>query len=318
MKTLRSRLLQKKVSNAKSIRIVVLILGVLTACTQPAIALGDYELVLSMTNQGGGRGPRTDYDLSASLIPGAGEVMLSSDYASYPYLPGQLYTPVELQVTAATASVAENGTKQLAATQVMDDATTLPVPAAEVTWQVLSGPISSISVAGVAQAGSVYQNTAASVQGSAAGLNGTLSLTVLETIPDNYGSYAGDGLPDGWQVQTMGLSGTSGGPALDPDGDGLSNLMEYALGLNPVLQSTLPATTVLNSGNMEFTYTRSKTAITGGTQFQVQWSDTLEAASWSGSGVIEQILSDDGTQQQVKATLPAGSGGRRFVRLRVQ
>jgi hypothetical protein len=116
----------------------------------------------------------------------------------------------------------------------------------------------------------------------------------------------------------MGLSGTSGGPALGPDGDGLSNLMEYALGLNPVLQSTLPATTVLNSGNMEFTYTRSKTAITGGTQFQVQWSDTLEAASWSGSGVIEQILSDDGTQQQVKATLPAGSGGRRFVRLRVQ
>ena len=98
----------------------------------------------------------------------------------------------------------------------------------------------------------MYQNTGASVQGSAAGLNGTLSLTVL------------------------------------------------------------------NSGNMEFTYTRSKTAITGGTQFQVQWSDTLEAASWSGSGVSEQILSDDGTQQQVKAPLPAGSGGRRFVRLRVQ
>jgi hypothetical protein len=50
----------------------------------------------------------------------------------------------------------------------------------------------------------------------------------------------------------------------------------------------------------------------------VQWSDTLEAASWNGSGVSEQILSDDGTHQQVKATLPAGSAGRRFVRLRVQ
>jgi hypothetical protein len=296
--------------------VLPLVLGLLAASN--SVNANDYSLITGSFDQGGGRGTSSDYELIGSLTPSTGEVLQSADYTLYPHLPGQLYTPVEMQITAAPATMAENGTKQLAATQVMDDATTLPVPAAEVTWQVLSGPISSISAAGVAQAGIVYQNTAASVQGSAAGLNGTLSLTVLETLPDNYGSYAGDGLPDGWQVQTMGLSGTSGGPALDPDGDGLSNLMEYALGLNPVLQSTLPATTVLNSGNMEFTYTRSKTAITGGTQFQVQWSDTLEAASWSGSGVIEQILSDDGTQQQVKATLPAGSGGRRFVRLRVQ
>jgi hypothetical protein len=33
--------------------------------------------------------------------------------------------------------------------------------------------------------------------------------------------------------------------------------------------------------------------------------------------VAEQVLSDNGTVQQVKATLPAGSLGRRFVRLRV-
>ena len=190
------------------------------------------------------------------------------------------------------------------------------MPASEDSWQVLSGPISSISVAGMAQAGPVYQNTAASLQGSSAGLNGTLNLTVLDTIPDNYGSYAGDHLSDGWQVQTMGLSGNRGGPALDPYGDCLSNLMEYALGLNPVLPSPLPATLVLNSGNMEFTDTRSKTAMTGGTQFQVQWSDDLTI--WFTTGVVEPLLSDDGTQKQVEATLPAGSAGRRFVRLRVQ
>jgi hypothetical protein len=57
--------------------------------------------------------------------------------------------------------------------------------------------------------------------------------------------------------------------------------------------------------------------LTGGTQFQEEWSETLGAASWSGNGVAEEILSDNGTVQQVKASVPAGSQGRRFARLRV-
>lgn len=294
------------------------ICGAVSISAASLFAAGDYNLAFSTASAAGGRGTSLDYEVQASVNQGQGEVQQSADYAVYPHLPGQLYTPVEMQITAAPATITENGTKQLAVTQVMDDATTLPLPAAEVTWQVLSGPVTSISAAGVAQAGSVYENTAASVQGSASGVTGTLNLTVLDSIPDNFGSYAGDGLPDGWQVQNMGLSGTSGGPSLDPDGDGLSNLMEYALGMNPVLQSSLPANAVLNAGNLEYTYTRSKSALTGGIQFQVQWSETLEASSWSGSNVTEQVLSDDGTTQQVKAMLPAGSAGRRFVRLRVQ
>jgi hypothetical protein len=34
--------------------------------------------------------------------------------------------------------------------------------------------------------------------------------------------------------------------------------------------------------------------------------------------VVESLLSENETHQQVKATLPAGSSGRRFVHLRVQ
>jgi hypothetical protein len=43
-----------------------------------------------------------------------------------------------------------------------------------------------------------------------------------------------------------------------------------------------------------------------------------DLTTWFTTGVVESLISDDGTQQQVKATLPAGSGGGRFVRLRVQ
>ena len=69
---------------------------------------------------------------------------------------------------------------------------------------------------------------------------------------------------------------------------------------------------------LEYFYSRSKNAVTIGKLFQVEWSDTLSALSWGSGGVIEEVLSDNGTEQHVKATLPVGSAGRRFVRLRVE
>lgn len=66
---------------------------------------------------------------------------------------------------------------------------------------------------------------------------------------------------------------------------------------------------------MEYRYTRSTAAVSSGTSFQVQWSD--DQVTWATAGVVETMLSDDGTTQQMKATLPAGNT-RRFVRLMVQ
>jgi hypothetical protein len=47
-----------------------------------------------------------------------------------------------------------------------------------VTWSVLSGPITGINAAGIAQASAVSQNTAAALQGVYGGYIGSLSLTV--------------------------------------------------------------------------------------------------------------------------------------------
>jgi hypothetical protein len=230
---------------------------------------------------------------------------------------GQLYEVMSLQLSAAPLTVNETGTRQLAASATLDDGTTLSSLAASVNWSVSSGPLVAVSSGGVVTAGIVYADTAAQVQGAYLGQSAVLDLTVLDTIPDNFGNYAGDGLPDGWQVQYLGVNGTSGGPALDPDFDGIPNALEYALNLDPALTSSLPATFSPSGGGWQYVYTRSKAAVTGGMQFQVEWSETLLAAGWSGSGVTEEILSDNGTVQQVKATIPAGSLGRRFARLRV-
>ncbi|MFO1439955.1 MAG: hypothetical protein U1F81_16650 [Verrucomicrobiaceae bacterium] len=125
-------------------------------------------------------------------------------------------------------------------------------------------------------------------------------------------------LTQGWRQTHFGSTANSGSAAdgADPDGDGLKNLLEYALNLPPNAASRVPAAVQATGGNLEYTYTRGTAAYNGGTTFRVEWSDDL--TTWFTTGVVESLISDDGTQQQVKATLPAGSGGRRFVRLRVQ
>jgi hypothetical protein len=124
---------------------------------------------------------------------------------------------------------------------------------------------------------------------------------------------------ESWRQTYFGTTSNSGNAAdgFDFDRDGLANLLEWATNLNPTTSSTSPAVLAPNGAGLEFTYPRSVTALNAGAVFNVEWSDTLPGGSWSTAGVIQAILSDNGTVQQVKATLPAGSGGKRFVRLRV-
>jgi hypothetical protein len=67
---------------------------------------------------------------------------------------------------------------------------------------------------------------------------------------------------------------------------------------------------------LDFVYTRNKSATD--VTCTVEWSDTL-GNDWSTSNVIQSLVpdSDNGVTQQIKASLPAGSNARRFVRLRV-
>jgi hypothetical protein len=68
---------------------------------------------------------------------------------------------------------------------------------------------------------------------------------------------------------------------------------------------------------LEFTCARSKATLSDGVICTVEWSGTLSAGSWSSAGVTEQILSNNGTVQTVRAAIPAGTVLRRFVRVKV-
>jgi hypothetical protein len=152
----------------------------------------------------------------------------------------------------------------------------------------------------------------------------------LATVPVSHfaGQSAGNSVAisvlsalEQWRQTHFGTMSNTGSAAddADPNRDGIANKLEFYLARNPVAQNlptSLPTAT-RNGTTLEYTYTRSISAMTEVT-YAVEWSDTLAAGSWSSAGVTERVLSNNGTVQQVKASMPAGSNGRRFARLRVQ
>ncbi len=115
-----------------------------------------------------------------------------------------------------------------------------------------------------------------------------------------------------------GISNTNGptvSPQADFDGDGWNNQLEHALGLNPK-QLDAPAWSFTVQGAV-LTYTYTRPRVISDASYAIEWSDTLAPGSWSSTGVTQQIVADNGTQLTIQAAVPAGSVGRRFVRLKV-
>ncbi|MDB6004488.1 MAG: carbohydrate-binding protein, partial [Prosthecobacter sp.] len=120
----------------------------------------------------------------------------------------------------------------------------------------------------------------------------------------------------------------------DPDSDGVTNLEEYALGLDPTVKGKADLTFSFDNGGFAppsnegessspppgeflfFTYNRNKLALAD-VIFQVEWSNTLAANDWHTTEVSEVVMSEVGNLQQVQATVPKGAAGRRFVRLKM-
>lgn len=133
----------------------------------------------------------------------------------------------------------------------------------------------------------------------------TTSVHYLSPMQDwrqtHFGTTAGDG---------------EAGDLQDPDHDGVPNVVEYGLHRNPKAHdASSPLLFAKDAGTISITYFRDKAALAEMT-FQLEHSDTLADGSWSTSEVQETVAVD-GEVQEIHATVPRGSGGNRFVRLRV-
>jgi hypothetical protein len=107
------------------------------------------------------------------------------------------------------------------------------------------------------------------------------------------------------------------GALADPDRDGLSNLMEYALGLPPLAPEVNPFNPRVVGGYFQLTYSRSKSATD--VSLTVEYSSDL--VTWqSGPAWFTQTgIVDQGATQliTVAATTPVSPATRAFIRLRV-
>ncbi len=105
------------------------------------------------------------------------------------------------------------------------------------------------------------------------------------------------------------------GPAIDLDGDGLTNAMEYALNLNPKaaqVAATATAVARLQENSLVLDYNQ----IIGATDLAYVVEASSDLIHWAPASSSNSILADDGRMQTIAAALPSSSGAK-FLRLSV-
>ena len=302
----------------------------------PAVAGSstDYSLEPSVLDGGGTAGSSADYALNPSM--GLGSAGASAGYVLRGGFSGMLSDASSLVLASvgAASSINERATLQLEARIRYDDGTmaALALPAAKLTWSVVENTLVSINSAGLATAGSVYEDTPATTKAIHQGVEGILQITVRNLTNDDFGTYASDGLADAWQVGYFGVGFAQASAGADPDGDTLTNLQEFAFGTNPsqsaggsvqwneakLLSAGLPvpyATNGLKGFTFSAVFSRRKNFAAAGLSYTVEFSADL--ATWKTSTSTPKVLADDGTIQVVSVPYPFFVNGKKAAYFRV-
>ena len=126
-----------------------------------------------------------------------------------------------------------------------------------------------------------------------------------------------------WRFEQFGTNATNvaiSGDFADPDGDGIVNLLEYALHLDPNVAGTtgLP-TAEVDAGCECLTLTYNKVLAATDLVYTAEGADE-PGGSWSTNGITEAVVSADNATQTIKASdtgNPFATAVKRFMHLRI-
>lgn len=122
-----------------------------------------------------------------------------------------------------------------------------------------------------------------------------------------------------WQSAQFpgGTSFAESGTGDDPDKDGLINLLEYALGSEPMLPSPSPAVlgTITVGAESYYTLTVLKNPAATDVVVSAEAGSTLRSGDWSGNGLV--IVTDSATALTVRDSQPVSAQPHRSYRARV-
>lgn len=226
-----------------NIRRQILVLGFFAFPIHTVVAQSrgsaDYALVTETIDFGGTTATSADYANTGSIasITDISRDTPSATVARSGYI-GQLYERLGLGMIASDFYPPEENSVQFTGVHTNDDGTNDAIPGELLTWEILGGPLTGIDANGLAGTGPVHESTEAIVRGTVFSTPLQLSIHVQDTLADNFGLYAGDGIDDAWQKLHFGLANPLAAALLDPDGDGQTNHFEFVAGLTPTDQAS--------------------------------------------------------------------------------
>ena len=260
-----------------------------------------YAISAESFDAGGTAITSANYAINASASPIAAARQSSSSYAVMGGYSSQLYNVVGLQLNPSPASVNAGQTLQLGACEVLDDNTLIAVAPVLVSWGVASGPVSGITIGGLATAEMVYGDATAQLTGSYGGFSGLLYVSVINSAFDS------------WQTQYFGSNNPNSAPNVDADGTGQTNLFKYIAGLSP----TNPASRFVVSiqpvpgvpGQKQIVFS----PVVAGRTYTVISESSLANSAWV---ALSGTTQSDSGQQRTVTDLNA-TGSRKFYRVQI-
>ncbi len=208
-------------------------------------------------------------------------------------------TPTGITVTPASATIGK-GSAQIFAASVLDQFTMALGSQPAVVWSTTGG-------GSIAADGTFTSTTVGgpfTVTSTSGPLSGSASVAVTGELLTHWRSA---------NFTPLEITAGLAGDLADADGDGLHNLIEYALGTDPRASTIFPATILDPAGHLTLTLSRPK-SLPG---LLYLGEATSDISAWDTSVPIEILA--DGDPQTIRITDPLGRAGsvQRFLRLRV-